>query len=77
MKKGIVYYTDNRCEERIAEVCRRQIRRCVGDIPVVCVSQFPVKGFGENIVVDYPRNSGSIFKQIMRGIEVISTSSLS
>jgi hypothetical protein len=64
--KGIVYYTDNRCEERIADVCRKQILK-VTDMPIVSVSQYPID-FGTNIVMDLPRCSASMFRQILEGI---------
>jgi hypothetical protein len=67
MKKGIVYYTDNSCEERIVLVCRRQIQRCT-DMPITSVSHYPID-FGTNIVVSFPRAVLSIFKQILIGLK--------
>jgi len=67
MKKEIVYFTDNRCEERIVDVCRRQILRCT-DIPIVSVSHYSID-FGKNIVVDLPRATKSLFQQILIGVE--------
>ena len=34
--KGIVYYTDNRCEERIAGLCRQNLKNM--GLPMVAVS---------------------------------------
>lgn len=67
VSKGIVYYTDNRCEERITTVCRRQIFRCT-DMPIVSVSHYPID-FGKNFVVNMPRGALSMFTQILKGLE--------
>ncbi|KXH74536.1 MAG: hypothetical protein AM326_09860 [Candidatus Thorarchaeota archaeon SMTZ-45] len=67
MEVGIVYFTDNRCEERIVDVCRRQILRCT-DMSIVSVSHYPID-FGKNIVVDLPRSTKSLFTQILIGAE--------
>ena len=69
--KGIVYYTDNRCEERLMNVCRNQISKVFGG-PIVSVSQYPIN-FGYNVVVDFPRETKSIFKQILVGLKNIDT----
>jgi hypothetical protein len=69
MTIGIIYYTDNRCEERIAGVCRRQIQRCCNGAEIVSVSQFPISDFGRNIIVDLPRKTLSIFQQTKIAIE--------
>ena len=67
MKTGIVYYTDNRCEERIADVCRRQILRCT-DLPIISVSHYPID-FGTNLIVDMKRGTSSLFNQILIGVK--------
>jgi len=66
--KGIVYYTDNRCEERIMRVVRNQIERCKNNAHIISVSQIPIS-FGENIVIAEPRSRLTMFKQILAGIE--------
>jgi len=68
--KGIVYYTDNHLEERIAKICRQQITKSVNGYPIVSVSHYPIN-FGENIVVDWERGIKSLFKQILLGLENI------
>ena len=70
MKKGIVYYTHNRCEERIVQACRNQIDRAAGDIPIVNVSQYPLN-WRQNIVVELPAAVLSMFKQQLIGLEAI------
>jgi len=66
--KGVVYYTDNRCEERIAQVVRNQIKKCCYGIEIISVSQFPLD-FGRNIVVPWERSVLTMFKQILAGLE--------
>lgn len=68
MNKGIIYYTNNRIEERIAIACRSVLLRACDVIPIVSVSHFPI-GFGKNIVVDFASGPISIFKQILIGLE--------
>lgn len=69
MSKGIVYYTDNRCEERIAMVVRRNISKCCQDMKITSVSHYPIRGFGNNIVVDMDSGPVTMFKQILIGLE--------
>jgi hypothetical protein len=66
--KGLVYYTDNRCEERVALVVRDQIKKCCSGIEIISVSQFPLD-LGRNIVVPWERSTLTMFKQILRGLE--------
>lgn len=69
-RAGVVYYTDNRCEERIAQVCRDNLAviRDAKKMHLVCVSQWPVREFGLPIVMRLPRNSVSMFTQILAGV---------
>jgi len=68
--KEIVYYTDNRPEERILRICREQLARCVRGkgIPVVTVSQVPID-FGHNIVMPLPRCVLSLYRQVLAGLK--------
>lgn len=68
MGQGIVYYTDNRCEERLANLVRKQIRK-VFDGEIISVSQFPIDFGDKRIVMDLPRVSVSMFKQIYEGLK--------
>ena len=74
MDKGLVYYTDNRCEERILIACRRQLERCMEKygFPVISVSHWPIT-FGKNFVMELPRSPLSIYKQMVRGMEECET----
>lgn len=68
--KGVIYYTDNRCEERILKVVRNQLGRCLKPkgIHTISVSHFPIS-FGDNYVVEDPRSKLTMFKQILIGLE--------
>jgi len=70
LTKGLVYYTDNRCEERILQVVRRQLDAARNGNPLVAVSQFPID-FGINIVLPLARSVLTMFKQILAGLEKI------
>jgi len=72
LTKGIVYYTDNRCEERILRVVRNQIKACANGHKIVSVSQYPID-FGENHVMPLERSNLSMFKQMLKGLEEIDT----
>lgn len=68
LTKGLIYYTDNRCEERIMQVCKNQLKRICKNWPIISVSHFPID-FGDNIVMNLPRKSASIYKQILAGLQ--------
>jgi len=72
LTKGVVYYTDNRCEERISSIVRMQLNRCCSDMQMISISQFPIT-LGENFVVDWPRSTLTMFKQILYGLEELRT----
>ena len=67
-KKGLIYYTDNRCEERIVDVCRKQLKKLCPNFEIISVSQYPID-FGKNIVMDLPRSSDSMYRQILEGLK--------
>jgi hypothetical protein len=66
--KGIVYYTDNQCKEPIATLVRERLKKCCNGYEIVSVSHQPLN-FGRNIVMDLPRATQSIFKQIYEGLK--------
>jgi hypothetical protein len=70
--KGLLYYTDNQCQERILLACRKQLGKCRKNYPLVSVSQYPID-FGENIVLPITRSLTSMFKQIVAGLEALRT----
>lgn len=69
LKKGLVYYTSNRCEERILIACRQQIDRCMNiyGYPIVSVSQLSI-GWHKNIVMNLQPSALSLFKQVLKGL---------
>lgn len=67
---GIVYYTDNRLDEKMLKKCQDQIAR--SGLPIVSVSLKPVD-FGENIVLSLKRSPMTMVKQILAGLEKIQT----
>jgi glycosyltransferase involved in cell wall biosynthesis len=66
--KGIVYYTNNVIEDRIAIVARAQLKKCCEGMEIVSVSHVPLE-MGENIVVNMESSILSMFKQILLGLE--------
>jgi len=66
--KGLLYYTNNQCEERILTIVRNQLEKVRNGYPIVSVSQYPIN-FGTNIVMPLTSSPLTMFKQILRGIE--------
>lgn len=67
---GIVYYTDNRLDEKIMKKCQEQMKK--SGLPIVSVSLKPID-FGDNIVLPLKRSPLSMVKQILAGLEKIQT----
>lgn len=73
----IVYYTDNKIDESLAKQVRKQIKRCAGPIPIISVSQKPIKHFGNNIVVgDKPQTYQSAYEQMLEGLKATEPNSI-
>jgi len=68
--KGLVYYTDNQCEERILNIVRNQLKSICNGHQIVSVSHYPIN-FGKNIVLRSPKSPLTMFKQILIGLEGI------
>ncbi len=66
MTKGILYYTDNRCDENVWRAVQRRLES-IG-LPIISVSLKPIN-FGKNIVFDGERSRLTMFKQILAGLE--------
>lgn len=66
--KGILYYTDNRLDERIQQAVWGRLER-VG-LPITSVSLRPIP-FGENIVLEKERGYLTMFEQILAGLEAM------
>ena len=67
MKRGIVYITNNVCDEEILNSVRKRLLR-IRDMDIVSVSHKPID-FGRNIVVEFPSCAESIIRQLFIGAE--------
>jgi len=68
LTKGVVYYTDNSCAERIIQVVRNRLNVICKDWDIVSVSQYPIN-FGRNFVLPLERSVKSIYKQVVKGLQ--------
>ena len=66
-KKGILYYTDNQLNIKLAKKCRKSME--VG-LPITSVSLKPID-FGKNIHFKGERGKLTMFKQILAGLEAM------
>ena len=65
---GMVYYTDNRLDERLMAACQAVLNRCVNGHDLVTVSLKPMS-FGRNLTLALERGVLTMFKQILAGLE--------
>jgi hypothetical protein len=65
MIKEILYYTDNRLDPKIIEMCQQQLLNT--RLPIISVSLKPLD-FGSNIVLPLERGWGTYFTQIFTGL---------
>ena len=73
----IVYYTDSQLDEKLATQVRKQIKKCAGLIPIVSVSQKPLKHFGTNICVgEKPQTYQSVYEQMLEGVKASAPGSI-
>ena len=68
LKKGIVFYTDNRLDPEIQYATINNLKRIVNGHDVVSVSLAPID-LGRNFVLPLQRGYLTMFKQILKGIE--------
>lgn len=69
----IIYITENLLDKKIAKVCQENLIKEAKDIPIVSVSQEPIK-LGRNVCVGkIGRSWLSLYKQLMAGLEMIET----
>lgn len=73
--KGILYFTDNTMSRKINYEVRSRIKRIAKDknMELVCSSRKPVKYMGKNVVTDEPRGYLTMFKQILKGLEAMTS----
>jgi glycosyltransferase involved in cell wall biosynthesis len=70
IKKGLVYYTDNRLDERLMAACQARLNRYRNGWDLVSVSLQPM-AFGRNIHLPLERGHLAMFKQILAGLEAV------
>lgn len=68
MRASAIYYTDSVLDEKIAVACREQLRKAF-DGEIVSVSLKPLDFGDKRIVIDKPRGYGTMFEQILAGLE--------
>lgn len=66
-KKGIIYYTDNRLNLKIAHAVQNQLRK-IG-LPITSSSLKPMTNMGKNIYLPLQRGYETYFKQIIAALE--------
>lgn len=68
--KGIIFYTDNQLNVKIAHKVQRQLRKISerSDIPIVSSSLKPMN-FGKNVYLPLERGYLTMFKQILAALE--------
>jgi len=64
--KGIIYYTDNALNMRLASMCRKQLMKA--GLPIVSASLKPMN-FGKNIWIKEKRGYLTLAKQILAALE--------
>lgn len=72
LTKGLVYYSDSRLDPVIAAAVQRQLRRCADGRPIVSVTLQPTD-FATNLVLPLERGYLTMFKQILAGLEHLTT----
>lgn len=68
VSRGILYYTDNALNMRLARKCRQYIT--AAGLPVTSVSLKPLD-FGRNVVFQGERSYRTMFRQILAGLEAM------
>ena len=69
--KGMIFYTDNALNLKIAHAVQSQLRKVSEEtsIPIVSCSLKPMEHFGKNIQIKEPRGVLTMFKQILAALE--------
>ncbi len=69
LTKGIIYYTDNRLEEKIMKKCQEQLMKVESStLPIISVSLKPIE-FGQNYTLNAERSYLTLTKQIIKALE--------
>jgi len=69
ISKGIVFYTDNRLDEKIMDIVQKQIGESCNGYKIMSISLKPI-GFGKNAILPLDRGYLTMFKQILVGLEL-------
>lgn len=71
LTKGIIYFTDNQLELKIARKCQEQLRKISRNlnIPIVSASLKPMNNMGKNIHIPLPRGKFAYYTQILAALE--------
>ena len=70
LRKGLVYYTDNRLDPEINEAVQSQLHTCAKHYDLVSISLQPID-LGRNFVVDAERSILTMFRQQLAGLEAV------
>lgn len=67
----VVYYTDSRLDETLANAVRKQLQLACGVIPIISVSKVPLN-FGKNVCIgDIPHSYESMYKEVLAGLNEV------
>jgi len=72
LTKGVLYYTDNKLDERIMNTAQNLINEGAKDLEIVSVSLKPIN-FGKNIHLPLERGYLTMFKQILTGLKAMTS----
>lgn len=71
---SVVYYTANKENEDFEKKIRRKLLDVIGDLPLISVSQKPIKNFGKNICVgEQPWCDATAHRQLLIGLQEAKT----
>lgn len=70
----VIYYTSNREDEKFEAKIRADLLKKIGNLPLISVSQKPLKDFGDNICVgNVGVSDWNIYRQLQLGCEKAKT----
>ena len=70
--KGVLYLTDNQLPDKLWKLCQNTLIDAIGKLELVSSSREPID-FGTNVVTDLPRGYECYFKQILKGLETLTS----
>lgn len=72
MTKGVLYLTGNYLPEKTYKLCQKTLLEAIGELELVSSSRQPID-FGKNVVTDLPKGYECYFKQILAGLEALTS----